>query len=595
MNISTTSRVAFVMLLFSVAEFLKIQAELNTKLINLIENLNKVNRFETIFLLKSSKESYFNDKFIRSITSSLQIPVILTTGVSSFYLKERFNENLLTIVETESSQLFLQRLLEDLQHLRHCKTIFVLKNSSKKDEELKNVFNFCWQNRMVNVIAVFENFGQSSTYYSYNNFGNFKIEEIIWNKNDLQVFPNRMKDLQGITLPILFGGPEPAVIVSKSANGNTIIGGYVGHIFNTLAKKHNARLNTSNVNTSLSSYNIHQRILDGTFEISGATKKLENIEWFSYPFTITNWGVMVPVEHKIPINKVFAFVFHWKVFALTIVVFILLSISLEAATNWNLFTWKLFFNMDCFRGILGQSFPKVPKTSCSTKIIYSLIFLLGIIMVTSYDAFLQSFMTHPPRKKVIKSFDDLKSSDLKIYIMKSDLDDYLNQLKPKFVEKHSKLFLSESDFVTFGRFRDTLNTKYAFTVPELKWRIYENQQKFFNRQIFRWSEELCLVENIFSASSINENSIYKKILNFHILETQSSGLLDFWMKKAFYELLGVGKIRKLKFGFDRKLQPLKVEDLKWIWIFMGLGLMAGILCFIGEVFVFKFNSRSIIV
>ncbi|XP_055850552.1 uncharacterized protein LOC129915113 [Episyrphus balteatus] len=211
------------------------------------------------------------------------------------------------------------------------------------------------------------------------------------------------------------------------------------------------------------------------------------------------------------------------------------------------------------------------------------------MIVTSYDAFLQSFMTQPPREKIIKSFDMLESSGLKIYTFQNDIDVLLSKHRPLFAQKYSNLFQAETNFKTFVNFRDNLNTKYAYTLNSDKWQIYKNQQNFFGQQLFRWSDELCLVDNLLSAIVINENSIYKNILNTLILETQSAKLLDYWMRRAFYELIDIGRIEKLNYGFEQQLEPLKVEDLKWIWMCLELAFLIDILCFVGV-----FNSRNLI-
>ncbi|XP_055854428.1 uncharacterized protein LOC129918107 [Episyrphus balteatus] len=401
-----------------------------------------------------------------------------------------------------------------------------------------------------------------------------------------------MGDLQGNTLPILFGGIQMLFSLSKKPNGETVIGGMLGHLFHAFAKRHNATLNLSNANNTLSPHDIHECVLNGSVEISGTGLVLVQapMQWFSYPYAIFDWGVMLPVEQNIPIYKVFALVFHWKAFVITVVLLILLSILLTVATKLSGSQRTFYFNIDSFRGILGQPFSETPRTSLTSKIIYFQIFLLGIIIVTSYDAFLQSFMTKPLKGKIIKSFDDLQQSGLKIYTLQADMDELFYKLSPTIKEKYSNLFLGEKNFATFVSFRDSLNTKYAYTLPQPRWKIYENQQNFYGRKLFRWSEDLCFVENFFAGISINENSIYKNILNFHILETQSSGLFDFWMKRTFYELMAIEKIQKLNFGFEPKLQSLKVEDLKWVWLFLEYALMIASLCFLCEIIVFKRNN-----
>ncbi|XP_055854412.1 uncharacterized protein LOC129918088 [Episyrphus balteatus] len=480
------------------AEILLTEAEFQSKFLSFIESLNKVEQFQSIFLFKNS-EDYFDDQFLLYIATSLNVPVILSTEDSSFYLKGKFNENLLTIVQFDFSDLFLQPLLEHLQHLRFCKTIFVLKNSSRNDTELKSLFKFCWRNRLINVVAVFQDFCTSSTYYSYSHFGGLNIEEIVWNNYNSVVFRDKMKNLKGFTLPVVFGGPEPGLIISKNSNSEIVIRGYMGHFFNTFAKKHNARLNTSNVNTSLTARNLYDLVVNSKIEISGAfpSRLIAPVKYFSYPFFFYKWSIMLPIEKHIPIFKVFSLIFQWKALLLTIVVIILLSALLEIAAfsshSPRIFTiWDFLFNIDCFRGILGQPFSQSPKASLTTKIIYSLVFLLGIMIVTSYDGFLQSFMTEPPRENMIRTFEDLEAAGLKVYIITAD---YNLMLSPHF-KKYSNIFKIEPDFATFIQIRDNLSPKYAYTVNSEKWKIYKMQQSFSGIKMFRWSDELCLNKNL---------------------------------------------------------------------------------------------------
>ncbi|XP_055854517.1 uncharacterized protein LOC129918168 [Episyrphus balteatus] len=250
-----------------------------------------------------------------------------------------------------------------------------------------------------------------------------------------------MQNLQKSTLPILFGAVEPAEIISKNANGDTTIGGYVGHLFHSFAKKHNALLNTSNVDVSLSYYDITQLVLSGKVEISASCWIFlkDSMDWYSYPHSFIDFGVMLPIEKIVPVYKMFAFVFNLKAFGLTIVVLVLLSVLLEAAAKLSK-PHRGGYYIDCFRGILGQSFSELKNSSFTTKLIYSLIFLLGIMIVTSYDAFLQSFMTEPPREQMIRSFEDLNSYGLKIVAYQPDIDETLLKLRPDLMKKYSHSF-----------------------------------------------------------------------------------------------------------------------------------------------------------
>ncbi|XP_055855080.1 uncharacterized protein LOC129918513 [Episyrphus balteatus] len=333
---------------------------------------------------------------------------------------------------------------------------------------------------MVNVVAVFQDFGISSVYYSCNIFGMFKIEEFIWNDKDSCVYRDKMRDLQNSTIPVVFPTEQPGMIISENVNGGeTRIGGYVGNIFMTFAKRHNGRMNTLNVKAYLTEYDLLNFVLNETIEISGAGILVQEdlFEWHTFPYIYFDWGVMLPVEPNIPIYKVFAYVFYWEAFVIIIVIFMLISVSLDAAAYFlgshRIFAVRdVFFNIDCFRGMLGQSFFESPRTFLTTKILYSLIFLFGIIIITSYNGFLQSFMTEPPREKTIGSFDDLQQYDIKILSKQTDIENVLKKLKPEFMNKYSNIFHSEISSQRYFKLRDSLDTKYAFPVSEMTWHVF---------------------------------------------------------------------------------------------------------------------------
>ncbi|XP_055854549.1 uncharacterized protein LOC129918186 [Episyrphus balteatus] len=301
---------------------------------------------------------------------------------------------------------------------------------------------------MINVLAIFpDDFSNTSTYYTYTNFGRFQIEELIWNKNDAVIFPDRLKNLQGLTLPIVFGGTSPGLIVSKTVdtNGKRKIGGFIWHVFHAFADRHNAKLNSSNISIEISPFNCHQLVLNGTYDISGADPNILQppVQWATYPHTILIWGVILPIELTIPIYKVFAIVFNWETFLITIGLIILLSILLGMAASFSgssqnrpFFSFSFFFNIDFFHFLLGQSFTESPRASYTTKIIYSLVFFFGIMIVTLYDAFLQSLMTEPPKEHFIRTFDDLRTAGLQISSPKTYIDNYLRKLYPEFLEKN---------------------------------------------------------------------------------------------------------------------------------------------------------------
>ncbi|XP_055854513.1 uncharacterized protein LOC129918165 [Episyrphus balteatus] len=441
-----------------------------------------------------------------------------------------------------------------------------------------------------------------------------------------------MKDLKGSTLPVFFGGPEPALIVSKSKNGDTVIGGFVGHIFKYFAKKHNAKLNTSHIDTLFSINEMNTLVLNGTIEILGSQLAVlqEKIDWSSlsypyilmdwdalakkhnitllrstidfkhspdelielvrndsvdisaaivypdippdgwtYPLEYINWCLLLPIEPSIPRYDIFLVVFRLETVIATIVFVVLLSILLEvsklrAGKQTNLIGFIV--NDNCLRGALGQSFTEVRNAPLRIRFIYLQICLLGIIITTSYNSYLQTYVTSPPTIAKINTFDDLLKSGIKIYSYRTEFEDLIKS-DQRFAHEWFEMFMFEENFARYVIFRDKMDTKFAYTVNQIKWITIQEQQKIFTKPLFRQPKGMCFFDFFPVNFPIDENSIFMDVINFLILEIQSSGLQKHWQKWSFHELIDSGRI-KLEDLSGKKVDfvPMKADHLRLIWI-----------------------------
>ncbi|XP_055918610.1 uncharacterized protein LOC129950713 [Eupeodes corollae] len=570
----------------------------NVEIESFLKTIQDFYKFDSVFLLQTFDSE--NGFVVQKVSNLLGIPVILSSGeTKSFFLKEKFTDNFLILINlTENSKNLLQRLPEYLQVMEHFKILFLLKSSSKNETELKEIFKFCWNNSIINVIAVFRDFCSSSTYYSFSNFGEFKIEEIIWQQNEvnnIELYPNRMHNLNGIILPIVFQYRKDTLYSLKTVGDEHILSGQIGNLFRTFAARHNARLNTSSLMFPLFLNDLNNLVSNKTVEISSIPTLLISSKSFSYPCFRIAVGVMLPIEAKIPVFKVFMRVFYLDAFLIAVTVVVLFSAVLETSEFlWgkNIGLLNFFMNLNLLGGILGQSLVERPTDKCCTKIIYLLIFLLGIMLTTLYGAFLQTLMTEPLKEKFIKTLEDVISSNLKIKGFSLQFG-VVRLYNPEVEEIYSKAFLIKNTKVSeaIDKDQDALNTKYAYVTLDVTWKFYEYMQNFLGIKLFRWSKELCLVKSVPIGFPVYENSIYKEILKFHSLDVQASGLWEFWIKRALYENKKNGNVRSRYFEFKEKFRSMKVEDFKWIWTALSLAFLISSLCFLAEIFVFKWKKR----
>ncbi|XP_055904984.1 uncharacterized protein LOC129940619 [Eupeodes corollae] len=568
----------------------------DSKLIEFLKEVQKREAFDSLLILRQS--NFFGtteENFFRKLHNSLEVPLIQLTEKKTFLLKESFNRNILTVIFLESwNEELLGRLLDDLHQIRTSRIIYILSN----EKLVKNVFKFCWNTGMINALAILGDFKNSSIFYSFTIFPAFVVEQNIWiqGDQDSKIFPNRLRNLNGYTLPIFIGGPKHTMIVTRNKYGHTVLKGFLGHLFEALLTKHNATLNSSNFDLSLPSQVILKLVLNNTIEISAAATYPEiPMDSFTYPYDLVDWCIMLPVEARMSISKVFMIIFEGNTFIIIIGMMVIFSALLEWATTITSTRYNsllnYFFNDSIFRGILGQSFTEEKtKASITIKLIYLLVFLLGLNVITLYGAFLQTYSTHPPSEPRIQSFDDLLASKLKVYSLKQEVN-RLVQSDEQFRTKYYGIFLFEKNFSNYAKLEFSFDTKYAYVLTNIKWIIIDHRQKTYSQPIFRLPKGMCLFRNIPMAFPIYENSIFKDIMNFLLLEIQSAGLMDFWKRRTFYELVEAGKLKLNDLTTKRNFKPMQVKDLTSIWVGIGLGYITGGLCFLSEICAFKWKIR----
>ncbi|XP_055854511.1 uncharacterized protein LOC129918162 [Episyrphus balteatus] len=477
--------------------------------------------------------------------------------------------------------------------------IIFLNDPSENKEILKEVFNFCLKNSIINILAVFGDFSETKIAFTYKlTLPNFEIIKLRVGYRTSSYFPNRSRNFQGQQLRVVYGGTEPKIIFSKNKKGELIINGYVAHFLEALAKKHNITLIRSIINYTHTSNQLRELVRNGSVDISAAvTYPIKPFSQWTYPLEFINWCMMLPIEPSIPRYDIFLEVFRPETVLITMVTIILLSAILEISKLQAGRKTKLqgfIVNDNCLRGALGQPFIELRKAPLRIKLIYLQICLLGIIITTSYNSYLQTYVTSPPTVAKINSFDDLLKTNIKIIMLKEEFVELIKS-DPRFGNKYLKIFYLEENFTRFVMKRDSLDTKLAYPVPQVKWVTVKEQQKMFTKPLFRQPEEMCFFDFFPANFPIDENSIFMDVINFLILEVQSSGLLEYWNRHCFNELIDSGRI-KLEDLSGKKVDfvPMQADHLRLIWKGWSGGLFVASLCFLGEILIFRWKQRRVL-
>lgn len=215
-------------------------------------------------------------------------------------------------------------------------------------------------------------------------------------------------------------------------------------------------------------------------------------------------------------------------------------------------------------------------------LVYSLILLNGFTFSNYSITSLETWLVHPPSGHPIHSWEQMRTLNLKVLIVPSELDSMTKALGKQFTESNSDLFeLSKS-----GNFQDkrlAMDQSYAYPVTCTLWPLLEHAQIRLPKPEFRRSREMVLIPLLIMAMPLPKNSMFHKSLNRYRALTHQSGLYEFWFKRSFNELVALRKIHYKVNGDHQIYRDFEWQDFSYVWLGFVGGTIASILVLLAEI------------
>ncbi|XP_050327331.1 uncharacterized protein LOC126757452 [Bactrocera neohumeralis] len=447
---------------------------------------------------------------------------------------------------------------ESLQHMREVRILFLLKNfTTAQSDELEELFTFCDQQQMLNVLAVFRDFPATGRLNSFTRFPNFTLESYPWSGI---CYRSRLKDLQGYELRSMPSQSEPGSIVYTDALGEKRSSGYVYHLISTFAGKLNATLTYRaplNVGASIEISILAD--LTSNYELDlpiGLQMPVENVSLYAFSdiVEISNWMPMLPRSGYIERYQIYKYIFQSNTLIIDVTIFIIFSLLYTYIINGH------------------ESH--------------------GLIWSTVYSAQLHAFSSQPPSGEQIKSYADLKTRGIQIVLPLEEYEVLEKFMPESFMVSYRDLLLVIPELRNFYTLRKSLNTGFAYSTYSEMWAMVERQQRYFSQRLFRVSEEVQFHRQILLAVPLAENSVYRATFNEYLLEMQAYGFWHHWTEMSLFEMIKAGKLSLEDLTIPRHYEPLYFQDLYYIWLMYIFGIGIGSLCFMAEVLKEKFKQSK---
>lgn len=572
------------------------------------------NSFSSVLLMKKHNTSIsnsFNSESMgyclgRSIMEELQVPIIQLDEKVSFFIFEKQSNLILSVVHLdgarfENNKALLQALVANLYLQTISRVVFMVQLAEVNGLFLFDLFVYCWKNKLLNVLVLFENFEvrksgnydfmyvnyiffihflsqTTKIFHSYTHFPSLKLEERKYN-HSTSIFPNRLKNLMGYRLPIAIGGSAPRLIGYYDKQGKAVYKGTVGHFMEVFQRKYNCTFVEpfpANPVAFEPSTNIIKYVRNGSVDISMAiTFPNIPVRGYSYPIELMNWCLMLPVEPDIPNSEYYVIVFELQAFLLTLAVLVIISITLAIALNhygYRVQWHEYLLHESCLRGALGQSFYEVFRAPILVRGIYLQICVLGILLTAWYNSYFSAYVTSAPKELPYRNYDELMASKVKVVAWEPEHEELVGRIKG--FEKYKPMFYLEPNFTKFIVMRDSLNTKYGYMMPSIKWIVINAQQQVFSKPLFRFRKDLCFFNTVPFVFPVHENSIYMEPIKSLILDITDMGLITYWTSNCFSELVEAGELNFVDPSPGRAFRAMHLQDLQYIWY--GFAFMASL-------------------
>ncbi|KAH8417535.1 hypothetical protein KR222_001576 [Zaprionus bogoriensis] len=434
-------------------------------------------------------------------------------------------------------------------------------STARRDSLAMDVLLHFQRRNLLDVALYFQFTKNPLTVYNIQLFPKLKLlKRRFIGADEFQLYPRQLDDLKGYTLRAMPDFSEPNTILYHDASGKARVTGFMWRFIVTFASSLGARLQpvlpTWPRGNNLAEPYMLEFTRNGSVDFGLApvlmsVKNFKSSDQYSYPILFGSWCLMIPLERPIERHAVFEHILQPKTLGLLLIVFSCFSpLFWHRAShlpNWMLYYWN------CWR--------------LTPKLIYMFIFCCCL-------AQLCSLLLLSPQQSPIDSLDALAASDLRIFAMRSEfywMDD-------AFRARYASAFRLTRNLSELFRLRNNFNTSWAYSITSTKWTLINEQQRYFQRPLFRYSE-VCLFGNAAYSILIAEKSIYHEKLKLFSMRTHQSGLLIRWLRHSLFDMVETGRMSLKDYSTSSKPQALGQQDLQLAYQCFGIGIVLAIVLF----------------
>lgn len=568
----------------------EIESEHQQFLYDLVEKVNNEYFLDTVLLLQHRH----NRGCLLRKWNSPKWPVLRFNEFTRINVSTNINRRVVAVIcmTRDDDNILFNILASSLNGLRMARIIVWLHTENIVHFQRK-ISKHAEQYQFSNIAIVLEK-RNSLVIYRMFPFPHPTFQELTnWKSN--RIFLHHSYNFQGKEATIMPSLVPPNSFISTNPRtGEKYLNGFMQDLLNSFAAIHNISLKLMrplNVSDVIHTPQAIEAMTNGTLDFMvNAYPRTRSLDWPGVESTfylgIISLYIVAPCEQKLHMDQVIEQIFpgiYFYVILTFYIVFCVLDSLSQAITNYRLgyglkLSLKDIINGRITRGFLGQPMPIRYHSSPSMRQVMLLTSFIGIILCSWMNANLSTLLTKHPPCRHIETYDQLRESKLPVlfgYVTRTIVE---WEYGDKFFERN----IPNVQFKSSKELSDLLfdfNTSYAYQAYSHVWDVVQMYQMYTKDIRFCRADNILITKDLPLTVFLQKNSIYAPAMSRFIRSSQSSGINQMWLRKAYNDLLREKLMRR---GKRSPIDPLDMINMKWMWDLLIFGNLLGFLCFLAE-------------
>ncbi|KRF98153.1 uncharacterized protein Dwil_GK26752 [Drosophila willistoni] len=565
---------------------------------NVIKHLHSREAFESFVIFETNRDLLGPPHIIHQsleylLVTDLGVPIVnwgLRPNVSLRHLLGYRSMVFVPIGSVLPSEEPVLRVLTDaLSGLQLNQLLFIyrgLKNYPPSRKQLKSFFNWCWQNKFLNVLMILHRIGllnvngnfKINTYHEVMSYTPFPVVTLLnmtgRHYNGFGIVHN-VRGYEFHT-PVFQDAPTVFQLSDGRLSGNVgvLFSGYVHHIKGRLSLRRIPNVNRYNYHDHTLLAAARGEIEMGVHPYSQMVPHSE-LTAGSFPLGTTNACLMVPWQRQSPPARFMKFAIHVNGCFLLV---LLLAMMV---------TWQLWAN-DGSRGIylaFAVFYLQSLQTSIfqrltdAYKCIHVAALLAAFVLWTMRMGNLSSIFSAQVGGPQIDTVQDFLESPLRIMLTSSEVSMYFTANRLPSALKHRLLVVNSSTLI---HHLNTLNTSFAYCSNAEHSQFLQLQQRRLRRPLFRLASPNLCTPTYFLRFPIQNNSPFEQSFYRFYIFAQQFGFWRYWRLDSYRKSIEMGLVPVLE-DSDEPFKKLTLSDFQLLLKMYIASLMGCSLILLGEI------------